>query len=112
MNTILILLSVGMICAGQVLFKVTGQKLATGHAALSPQVVAIMAIAISIYGSATLLWVHVLKSVPLTKAYPFMALSFVLVPAMGVAFLSERVTPQYVLGAALIVVGVLVSVRA
>ncbi|MCC8363833.1 EamA family transporter [Lysobacter sp. A6] len=112
MNTALILVSVAMICAGQLLFKLVGQKLAAGAPALSMQVLAMMTLAMGIYGTATLLWVYVLKSVPLTKAYPFMALSFVAVPALSVLFLSERVTPQYVIGAALIVCGVILAVRA
>lgn len=112
MKILLILLSVLMICAGQILFKLAGQKLATGHAPFSPQVATIMVIAFAIYGAATLLWVYVLRSVELTKAYPFMALSFVVVPALSIALLSERVTAQYVLGTVLIVAGVIITARA
>lgn len=112
MNTSLILTSVAMICVGQILFKLVGQKLASGGAILSAPVLGTMAVAVVIYGAATLLWVYVLKTVPLTKAYPFMALSFVVVPALSVAMLSERVTPQYAIGSALIVAGVILAVRA
>lgn len=112
MNALLILTSVAMICAGQILFKLVGQKLAAGAPVLSGPVLGTMAVALVIYGTATLLWVYVLKTVPLTKAYPFMALSFVAVPALSVALLSERVTPQYAVGSILIVAGVIITVRA
>ena len=111
MNILLILLSVAMICAGQVLFKLVGLRLASGASAFSPNVLWLMSCAVFIYGAATILWVYVLKFVPLTKAYPFMALCFVVVPLLGVAILSERINSQYAAGVAFIVVGVVMAVR-
>ena len=105
----MILVSVAMICSGQLLFKEVGNRLAAGMSPTQLQVAWVASLAIAIYGVATLLWIHILRSVPLTKAYPFMALSFVIVPLGSVLFFSEQVRLQYVVGTALIVAGVVVT---
>jgi len=105
----LILSSVAMICSGQLLFKALGKKLHEGLAVTDPGVAALAVLAIGIYGLATLLWIYVLRTVPLTKAYPFMALSFVIVPIGSILFFSEQVRLQYVIGTALIVAGVVIT---
>jgi drug/metabolite transporter (DMT)-like permease len=68
-----------------------------------------MWVAVALYAGATLLWVRILTSVPLSRAYPFAALAFVLVPAAGYLFFHEPITLRYALGTALIVVGVAVA---
>jgi len=44
-----------------------------------------------LYVCATVVWIGYCDLVPLTEAYPFMAMSFVLVPALSALFLGERV---------------------
>ena len=105
----LVLVSVGMICTGQLLFKLVGLRLQAGIPILDYRVLSVAGISIVIYGLATLLWIYVLKTTPLTKAYPYMALSFVLIPIASVVLYSEQVRPMYVLGTALIVAGVLLT---
>ena len=97
------------IAIGQVLFKMTSEKLvATGapfHTALfNPVFIA----ALVLYGSATLLWIHVLKSVPLAYAYSFMALTFLMVPLLAAWWLGETVGLKYAFGAGLIIIGLLI----
>ena len=58
------------------------------------------------YGASALLWLRVLATVPLSQAYPFVALGFVLTFAAGVLIFGEPVTPTRVLGTALILAGV------
>jgi len=106
---VMVLVSVAMICCGQLLFKEVGNRLAVGMEPTQLQVVWVAAVAIGIYGLATLLWIHILRSVPLTRAYPFMALSFVIVPLGSILFFAEHVRPQYFIGTALIVAGVVVT---
>lgn len=65
-----------------------------------------LVVAVSILAASTLLWVWVLKSVPLSVAYPFMALAFVIVPLLGFFFLGETFTWRFLCGGALIVSGV------
>ncbi len=65
--------------------------------------------ALVLYGVMTLLWIWILHHTPLYLAYPFIALSFVIVPLLARLLLSEPVGWQTAVGAALIVAGVVVS---
>ena len=67
--------------------------------------------AMFIYGVATLLWISLLRYVPLNKAYVFMALSFVLVPIASYFVFREHITVGYWIGVALIVSGVIVAAK-
>jgi multidrug transporter EmrE-like cation transporter len=70
---------------------------------------------ISVFVSALLAsvtWALALTRFDLSFAYPFMALSFVLVLAFGGIFLSESVTLAKVAGVSLIVLGLIVASRA
>lgn len=103
----LLVLTPVMVALGQVMFKVTGARLASQPAlpfhaiATSPIFIG----ALVIYGLATLVWIYVLKSVPLSYAYTFMALTFVIVPALAGFWLNEPIPPRFYLGAGLIVAG-------
>ena len=65
--------------------------------------------ALTLYGAATFLWLWLLQRIPLTTAYPFAALAFVLVPLGGWLFFNESVNAKYVMGVALILGGVLLT---
>ncbi|WP_340692245.1 EamA family transporter [Hyphomonas sp.] len=106
----LLVLTPMTIAFGQVLFKQTGIQLADKPDApfysilFSP----VFLVAVALYGIATLAWVYVLKMVPLSMAYSFMALTFVLVPLMAAFFLKEPLTVKYAIGACLIIAGLFV----
>ncbi|KCZ91595.1 EamA family transporter [Hyphomonas johnsonii] len=106
----LLLLTPVMIALGQVLFKLTSTRLAAQPdtpfytVAMNP----LFVLALAIYGSATLLWIYVLKLVPLSYAYSFMALTFVLVPLMASLWLGESLNLKYAIGACLIIAGLVV----
>lgn len=55
-------------------------------------------------------WMLALGRLELSKAYPFMAMSFVFVPIVAWAVLAEGVTLSTFVGAALIVAGIAISV--
>lgn len=99
-----------MISVGQVLFKLTSARAGAADAAgviatlLDPYLLA----AFAIYGLGTIVWVYVLKSVPLTVAYPFMAMTFCAVPLLAWGFLGEPLSLKYMLGTVLIVGGLVV----
>ena len=105
-----ILLSVAGISAGQLLLKLAAVNMA------NPRVpsISIAGFGVNLYlvagvgvlGVSTLLWVWVLRTVPLSIAYPFMALCFIIVPALGFYVLGEPVTWKTFVGSALIVGGV------
>jgi drug/metabolite transporter (DMT)-like permease len=60
-----------------------------------------------VLGCSTLLWTWILRSVPLSSAYPFMALAFVFVPIICYLFLGETISQRQMAGATLIVAGVM-----
>lgn len=101
------------IAIGQVLFKLASRT--TGNLDLGGLTALILnpwlLIALVIYGSGTIVWVYVLKSVPLNYAYPFMALTFCLVPLFAWLFLGEAVTWQLAIGTALVLAGLAVITR-
>jgi undecaprenyl phosphate-alpha-L-ara4N flippase subunit ArnE len=67
-------------------------------------------IALAVYFFATLMWLFVLKSTPLRVAYPFFALVFFIVPIFAHFLLGESINWNTFAGAALIAIGVWVSV--
>lgn len=105
-------LCVVMIATGQLLFKLTANSLGGGAmAGLNPKAISLLAVALVIYGAATLLWIYVLRQAPLHRIYPLMALSFVLVPLGSRVFLGESITPQYWGGLTLLIAGLVLISR-
>lgn len=105
----LILFSV-LLAIGQSLFKKAalaslGQPLPIGFLTVW------MLAALALYAIATALWVWLLRSIPLSTAYPFAALGFVLVPLFALVLFGESINLRYGLGAALIVLGIVVTSR-
>lgn len=98
-----------LIAIGQILFKMSSTRLAESGGPIyklffDPVFIAAMAL----YGIATLLWVYVLKAVPLAYAYSFMALAFVMVPLLAACFLQETLTLRYAAGASCIILGLVI----
>lgn len=99
-----------LLAGGQVLFKKAalaslGQPLFPGLANIW------MLCALVVYAVATLLWVDLLRRLPLSVAYPFAALGFVLVPLAARFVFGEQLDGRYALGAAFIVAGILLTSR-
>lgn len=108
-NYAIIIVCVLAIASGQILFKLSAQKMRSDLALLdlftTPQFIA----ALVIYGLATIGWVSQLRTVNLSVAYPLMSLSFVVVPAASAILLREPISPRYWLGVVLIVAGLAVG---
>ncbi|MAO56516.1 MAG: hypothetical protein CMM61_12565 [Rhodospirillaceae bacterium] len=98
-----------MIVAGQICFK----KAALSGAGLDNIFQSLfnkwMIAAFAIYGTATFIWVTILRTLPLSTAYPFIALGFLLVPLAGVLLFGEHLTAVQWAGAVLIVVGIVMA---
>jgi drug/metabolite transporter (DMT)-like permease len=109
-NVILLVLNVMALSVGQVLFKLAARGL-DGTAPLLQQVIynKYLFVALVVYGVATALWVTLLRQVPLSVAYPFVALAFFFVPLMGHWVLGETLRWQTMAGAAVIFAGVWIS---
>lgn len=67
--------------------------------------------AVCLYGVVSLAWVWILQRLELGRAYPLMALAFVLVPLGSNLFFGERFQPQYFVGIALIIIGIVVAAK-
>ncbi len=70
-----------------------------------------MLVALVVYAAATLLWVFVLRTVPLSSAYALFSLAFLIVPVLAWMFLGEPMSLNTLVGGAIIVVGVIIAVR-
>ena len=62
-------------------------------------------LALTLYGLATILWIVILQQVPLSLAYPFVALGFIIVPLASWGIFKEPLDLYYVGGVALIIMG-------
>lgn len=98
-----------LIAGGQVLFKLTSRDAGgfdvggVSRLLLSPYLIS----ALALYGFGTIVWIYVLKTVPLTIAYSFMAMTFCIVPVFARLWLGEPITWRYGVGALLIMAGML-----
>ena len=108
-HLLLTLLSVLAIAGGQVLFKLAARSAAAGSGALLDMLNPWLFAALTVYGVATVLWVWVLKTVPLNIAYPFMGFAFVVVPLLAALFLDEPLGWRVLAGGVLITAGVAVA---
>ena len=98
-----------LLAAGQILFKRTAARLV--GLPIPEQLLALLVqpafyTACLLYAAATVLWVWLLTLIPLSAAYPFAALSFVIVPVASWWFLGEPLVLRYWMGIGLIVAGV------
>jgi drug/metabolite transporter (DMT)-like permease len=66
-------------------------------------------VAIILYAVTILVWIYVLKHLPLSKAYPLTALSYVIVPIVSYFLLREQVGINTLIGSAIIILGVAVT---
>ena len=104
----LILATVAALSAGQICFKLASPAFV--HFSIKSLFSPVFIVALIIYGVATILWVVVLSRVPLTIAYPIVAMSYLIVPILARIFLQESLHWQTFVGAAIIIIGILVSI--
>ncbi len=101
--------------AGQLLFKLASARLAQ-NAPLTERALALFGspafiAALALYFALSVLWVWVLSFTPLSRAYPFVALAFVLTPLLAAFTFSEPLTLRLLLGIGLILAGLLLVAR-
>jgi drug/metabolite transporter (DMT)-like permease len=101
-------LCVVAIAVGQILFKACANSLQQTGSLLAPSTALILLAALVLYGITTFAWVWVLRNIALGRAYPLMALAFVLVPIGSHVVFGERFQPLYFAGVALIAAGIVV----
>ncbi|MET0240386.1 MAG: hypothetical protein ABW184_10875 [Sphingobium sp.] len=108
---LMILLSVSMSAAAQLALKIGVGRAAgqTGILAYFFQPLVIGGLAL--YGLGAILWLSVLARAPLSVAYPFVGLGFILTMFAGMLVLGEHVTPMRMGGTLLIAVGCFLVAR-
>lgn len=108
----LVIVCVLALSAGQIIFKAVSMRINSLFDLPSDAVAAGLFIgAMFLYGASTLIWVVALKTIPLSKAYPFMALGFILVPIAAHYVFSEKLSFNHLVGLALVVLGLIVASR-
>ena len=101
-----------LLACGQLLFKraaqtITGLPLSRMAATLA--VSGPLWTALLLYGGSTLLWVWILSRIPLSQAYPWVALGSIIVPLAARLLFGEIVEPVFWLGAIMIAAGIVVT---
>ena len=100
-----------LLAAGQILFKKAALKLNSEVVVTLSGILANywLIAAVALYGSATLLWVIILRTVPLSLAYPFAALGFVIIPVAAFFIFNEKSNINYVIGHEYIIAGIILT---
>ena len=106
-NLLLILSTIVLLSLGQVLFKSASSQLVVQQP-MSWLSLPLLG-ALVIYALATLLWLLVLSRVPLSFAFPFYGLAFLLVPVLATVVLGEALRWQVLLGGAVILCGIAIT---
>jgi drug/metabolite transporter (DMT)-like permease len=101
---------IGM-AVGQVLFKVSATSLTQTGSFFAFKTASTLIAAMTLYAITSIAWVWVLQKVELGRVYPLMALAFILVPLGSHFVFGERFQPQYFVGIALIMIGIVVAVK-
>lgn len=104
-----IALFVVMMATGQLLFKATSNGLATSQKTnVAPIAVFLdwkLLLALALYGAATLLWIHILRTRPLSTAYPLsMGATIALTSLIGIGVFHESLTTAKAVGILLVIV--------
>ncbi len=118
LSYVLVLFSVVSIAVGQIIFKFAalhlsfeGPERIDSFLLRNHRVVLFVVAALSLYFISTIAWLQALRTVPLSIAYMFNALSFALVPAAGFLLFGEQIPRYFLLGTLLIIAGIVLISR-
>lgn len=106
---LIILACVVVMTVGQVLFKQVAVNYNKTGNIFEWGVFGVLVIAGVLYLTSSGLWVWALRSVEISKAYPYFALGFVFVPLLGVWMFGEVLNFRYAIGVILIIAGVVMT---
>jgi drug/metabolite transporter (DMT)-like permease len=107
----LILSAVAVIALGQILFKLAARNISIApdstyiaivNANLYP--IALIIAAVLLYSLSTIAWIQALRTVPLSIAFMFNSLAFVLVPSAAFLLFGETI-PRYFLPGLIMIIG-------
>ena len=106
---LIILACVAVMTIGQILFKQVAVNYNKTGSLFDWRVLGILIIAGVLYITSTGLWIWALRTVEISKAYPYFALGFVFVPLLGALMFDEILSLRYGLGVILIIAGVVMT---
>lgn len=117
MNILLILLSVLLNCAAQLLIR--KGMLIEGEVGIQSMLSHVGSMltnlwlwgAMFCYAVSILLWMSVLSKVEVSYAYPFLSVGYVLSAIAGYAFFNENISPIRIVGIVVICIGVILISR-
>jgi drug/metabolite transporter (DMT)-like permease len=108
---ILLLAYAAAMSCGQILFKLAALRSpaagSLGERLLALTHNAFFLVAIVLYAALTVLWVWILTFTPLSRAYVFLALAFVITPLAGGFIFGEPLSARFVVGITFIAAGLL-----
>jgi drug/metabolite transporter (DMT)-like permease len=99
------------ISIGQILFKKTANNLNSMNSVYAMFFDPWFWSGLTVYGICTILWISILRFVPLSISYSIFALSFVIVPTLAFFLLKEPITWRIYVGGILILSGILFITR-
>ena len=102
-----------LLSCGQFLFKFAAMKINTSN--LQSFIISTINIytivGFMFFCLSAFLWLFILKTTPLSIAYPFMALGFLIVPIGSYLFFNETLSIDYLIGVCLIVTGIYFTLK-
>ncbi|KES24570.1 MULTISPECIES: EamA family transporter [unclassified Pseudomonas] len=110
-QTLLTLLCVLAISGGQLLFKRASMAIEQAGTWQSQNALMLVGLALFIYGLTTLLWINILRQIPLSRAHIFMSLSFVLVPVASHFLYGDILSRGFIIGLSLVILGLIIAIQ-
>jgi drug/metabolite transporter (DMT)-like permease len=115
---LLLAYSIGM-SLGQLLFKFAAQSLSASGADVPFALARLLQLGLNpyflgamfLYGGLSILWVWILTFTPLSRAYPFVALAFVVTPLASHFIFMEALDLRFYFGLSFIIVGLILVIR-
>lgn len=114
---LLIIISVGLSAGAQVALKSGADKVrALGQTGVANELWAmaqnpLIWTGLLLYGFGAMIWLFVLGRAPLSLAYPFVGLGFIMTMTAGAIFFSESLSAERICGTLLIVAGCVLVAR-
>jgi drug/metabolite transporter (DMT)-like permease len=95
---------------GQLLFKLAALRSAAGDGGVWERLLGLVSniyfiAALALYGGFAVLWVWILTVIPLSRAYPFVALAFALTPLLGGLVFGDAISYRLLAGILFILCG-------
>lgn len=105
----IVLICVVVMAIGQILFKQVAINYNKLGVISHISVAGLLFLAGVLYLCSTGLWVWALRFIEISKAYPYFAVGFILVPLLGAIFFGEALNMRYGIGVLLIMTGVVLT---